>query len=121
MKELLQQAVNPFYDTDREMLLFGDTFAMLPTIKPESIDMIFADPPYFLSNGGITCQGGQQASVNKGGWDKALSLKKSTISIEDGFAYVRLCSRQTVRYGSAERSTIFTVLVSLWSRKDSRF
>lgn len=32
-------------------------------------DMIFADPPYFLSNGGITCQSGQMVSVNKGEWD----------------------------------------------------
>lgn len=32
-------------------------------------DMIFADPPYFLSNGGITCQNGQMVSVDKGSWD----------------------------------------------------
>lgn len=34
-------------------------------------DMIFADPPYFLSNGGITCRGGKMASVDKGAWDKS--------------------------------------------------
>ncbi len=34
-------------------------------------DMIFADPPYFLSNGGISCQAGQMVSVNKGDWDKS--------------------------------------------------
>lgn len=34
-------------------------------------DMIFADPPYFLSNGGISVQSGKQVSVNKGGWDKS--------------------------------------------------
>lgn len=34
-------------------------------------DMIFADPPYFLSNGGITCQNGKMVSVNKGQWDKS--------------------------------------------------
>ena len=32
--------------------------------------MIFADPPYFLSNDGITCSGGRMVSVNKGEWDK---------------------------------------------------
>ncbi|MBI5788603.1 MAG: site-specific DNA-methyltransferase [Candidatus Schekmanbacteria bacterium] len=32
--------------------------------------MIFADPPYFLSNGGITCQSGKMVSVNKGKWDQ---------------------------------------------------
>lgn len=34
-------------------------------------DMIFADPPYFLSNGGITCQAGKMVAVNKGDWDKS--------------------------------------------------
>ena len=34
-------------------------------------DMIFADPPYFLSNDGISCQNGQMVSVNKGKWDKS--------------------------------------------------
>lgn len=34
-------------------------------------DMIFADPPYFLSNGGITCQNGRMVPVHKGEWDKS--------------------------------------------------
>ncbi len=34
-------------------------------------DMIFADPPYFLSNGGISCQAGKMVSVHKGDWDKS--------------------------------------------------
>ncbi len=34
-------------------------------------DMIFADPPYFLSNGGITCQAGKMVAVDKGAWDKS--------------------------------------------------
>lgn len=39
---------------------------------PEGIfDMIFADPPYFLSNGGITCQAGSMVKVDKGEWDKS--------------------------------------------------
>ena len=33
-------------------------------------DMIFADPPYFLSNGGISCHAGKIVCVNKGDWDK---------------------------------------------------
>lgn len=35
------------------------------------IDMIFADPPYFLSNGGITCHAGKMVKVDKGNWDKS--------------------------------------------------
>ena len=34
-------------------------------------DMIFADPPYFLSNGGITCQAGKMVKVDKGAWDRS--------------------------------------------------
>ena len=34
-------------------------------------DMIFADPPYFLSNGGISCHAGKMVSVHKGDWDKS--------------------------------------------------
>lgn len=37
-------------------------------------DMIFADPPYFLSNGGITCSHGKMVSVNKGKWDSSGGL-----------------------------------------------
>lgn len=37
-------------------------------------DMIFSDPPYFLSNDGFTCQSGQMVSVNKGNWDKSKGL-----------------------------------------------
>jgi site-specific DNA-methyltransferase (adenine-specific) len=36
-----------------------------------SFDMIFADPPYFLSNGGITCHAGRMVKVDKGDWDKS--------------------------------------------------
>lgn len=44
----------------------------LITRHPNGVfDMIFADPPYFLSNGGITCQSGQMVRVDKGKWDKS--------------------------------------------------
>lgn len=39
--------------------------------KGEFVDFIFADPPYFLSNGGITCQNGKMVKVDKGDWDKS--------------------------------------------------
>nr|WP_230314485.1 site-specific DNA-methyltransferase [Candidatus Contendobacter odensis] len=48
---------------------------MLRQSRSENFDLIFADPPYFLSNGGITCQNGQMVSVNKGRWDEAPSLE----------------------------------------------
>ena len=47
-----------------------DCFNYLPKISDDSIDCIITDPPYFLSNDGITCKSGKMVSVNKGDWDK---------------------------------------------------
>lgn len=47
----------------------GDCNQLLPCFK-EQFDCIFADPPYFLSNDGLTIQNGQITSVNKGDWDR---------------------------------------------------
>lgn len=57
-------------------LIKDDTFNFLKQMKEESIDMIFADPPYFLSNDGISCSGGKVVSVNKGEWDKIDSFEE---------------------------------------------
>lgn len=51
-------------------LLHGDCMNRLTEIDDNSIDAIFADPPYFLSNGGISVQSGKQVCVDKGDWDK---------------------------------------------------
>lgn len=51
-------------------LLHGDSMQLLQTLPDDSIDMIFADPPYFLSNGGISCKNGRIVCVDKGDWDK---------------------------------------------------
>ena len=59
-----------FQNKTKTFVLFKeDSLNLLPQIPDESIDMIFADPPYFLSNGGITCHAGKMVSVNKGKWD----------------------------------------------------
>ena len=51
-------------------LLQGDTMKILPQFD-HKFDMVFADPPYFLSNNGLSIQSGQIVSVNKGNWDKS--------------------------------------------------
>ena len=79
---------NIYYIDDSFVLLNGDSFELLKKIDCKSIDMIFADPPYFLSSGGITCKNGKQTIVNKGEWD-------ITRTIEDKIKYhktwIRLC------------------------------
>lgn len=65
------------YTNNKEIeLIHGDAFEILPTWKEKSVDMIFIDPPYFLSNGGITCSGGKQVSVDKGEWDKNYTFQE---------------------------------------------
>lgn len=61
----------PFYrSTPHDFtILNGDCFELLPQFNFK-FDMIFADPPYFLSNNGISVQAGKIVSVNKGEWDR---------------------------------------------------
>ena len=65
-----------YYENKDFKLIQGDSLKILKYIEAKSVDMIFADPPYFLSNDGITCSGGKMVSVNKGKWDKGLSVKE---------------------------------------------
>lgn len=62
----------PYYKSnDRNFtLLKGDCIELLNSFEFK-FDMIFADPPYHLSNGGISVQSGKMVSVNKGDWDKS--------------------------------------------------
>ena len=64
------KAEKPYYSADGFILYHGDCLDLLPQIADDSINTIFADPPYFLSNGGISCQSGRMVCVDKGDWDK---------------------------------------------------
>lgn len=63
--------IRSFYkSTDKAFTIVnGDSFDVLPLFEFK-FDMIFADPPYFLSNGGISYQAGKVVCVDKGDWDK---------------------------------------------------
>jgi len=64
--------IKPFFvSEDKDFyLLNGDCMELMPQIN-HKFDMIFADPPYFLSNNGLSIQSGKIVSVNKGDWDKS--------------------------------------------------
>lgn len=63
--------IKSFYKSNNRdfTIVHGDCFDVLPQFDFK-FDMIFADPPYFLSNGGISCQAGKIVCVDKGEWDK---------------------------------------------------
>ncbi|BEG57579.1 Methyltransferase [Helicobacter sp. NHP21005] len=64
-----------FISSDQKFKLHhADCKEILPHLQGQ-VDLIFADPPYFLSNGGLSIQSGQIVSVNKGEWDKAQGLE----------------------------------------------
>lgn len=61
----------PYFQQEHFVLYNGDSIELLNQLPENSIDMIFADPPYNLSNGGFSVQAGKRVSVNKGDWDKS--------------------------------------------------
>ena len=69
--------IKPFYKSPNRdfTLLHGDCFKLLREFDFK-FSCIFADPPYFLSNGGISVQSGKIVSVNKGDWDKGKSQQE---------------------------------------------
>jgi hypothetical protein len=72
----------------------GDCLEVLDAIAAKHpdgcFDMIFADPPYFLSNGGITCHAGKMVKVDKGGWDKS---RGPELNHEFNTEWLRRCQR----------------------------
>jgi site-specific DNA-methyltransferase (adenine-specific) len=87
-------------------LYHGDCLEILAQIPESSIDLIFADPPYFLSNGGITCHAGKMVSVNKGDWDKLPGADLDPVRVrmdkvhEFNLSWLAACQRVLKDHGS---------------------
>ncbi len=82
-KVLASVGTKPYFSKDNFVLYHGDSINLLSQLSPDSIDMIFADPPYNLSNGGFSVHAGRMVSVNKGDWDKSKGF-------EDDYAFHHL-------------------------------
>lgn len=63
--------MKPYFVKSGFQLYQGDSLEVLSHLPAESVDLIFADPPYNLSNGGFTCKGGRMVPVDKGSWDRS--------------------------------------------------
>lgn len=79
-----------YYEDNNFSLILGDSFKVLKKIEPKSIDMIFADPPYFVSGDGISCSAGKQISVNKAIWDKKIGINDR---LSFNRKWIRLCRK----------------------------
>lgn len=112
-------------------LVHGDSLKLLEKIPDASVDMIFADPPYFLSNGGITCKGGRMISVNKGSWDKSAGVDTDhrfhlkwlsecqRILKKDGTIWVSGTSHNVYSVGFAMQELGFKLLNDIiWNKKN---
>lgn len=81
--------IEPFYSSFNKdfIIAHGDSFQLLKEFDFK-FNMIFADPPYFLSNGGISLQSGRVVCVNKGEWDKGKSPEEMN---EFNMEWLKLC------------------------------
>ncbi|MFM1768313.1 MAG: hypothetical protein RJA22_842 [Verrucomicrobiota bacterium] len=91
----LAPAAGAYSDDDHGIWLRrGNSLELLDALAerhPDGLfDMVFADPPYFLSNGGITCQAGRMVKVDKGDWDKS---RGPELNHEFNLEWLRRCQR----------------------------
>jgi len=91
--------LKPYYEDEKHSirLFHGDCLQILPEFSSNSVDMIFADPPYFLSNGGITCHAGRMVSVNKGKWDVSRGAEENH---QFNLSWLKECQRVLTKNGT---------------------
>lgn len=71
-------------------LMLGDCVELMNSLPAASVDMIFADPPYNLSNDGYSVHAGKRVSVNKGDWDKSKGVEAD---FDFHFRWIEACRR----------------------------
>jgi site-specific DNA-methyltransferase (adenine-specific) len=89
--------MTPYFKDKSVKLFLGDSLKLLKKIPKESVDMIFADPPYNLSNGGFSCHAGKRVSVNKGKWDESKGIEED---FKFHNAWIKACKRVLKPNGS---------------------
>jgi len=89
--------IKPYFQEEDFTLYHGDALDILNQIENNKYDLIFVDPPYFLSNDGVTCASGKMVSVNKGEWDKSKGFNEDTSFID---SWLKACKRVLKENGS---------------------
>lgn len=101
----------PYYaDPVGFSLYHGDSLELLEAMEPEQFDLVFADPPYFLSNDGVTCKSGRMVSVNKGRWDRSKGVEENHAF---NLRWLEACQRLLTPNGSIFVSGTQHVIYSL--------
>lgn len=78
MNSLMTSALNAIGATPAApgaRVFVGDCLDLMRKLPTESVNLVSADPPYFLSNGGTTNHGGKRVSVEKGVWDRSQGVR----------------------------------------------
>ena len=104
-------AIIPFFKSNDKSftLLKGDCVELLNQFDFK-FDMIFADPPYFLSNDGISVQSGKMVSVNKGEWDRSNGFEKDN---EFNLNWLTACKEHLTENGTIWISGTFHNIFSV--------
>ena len=89
--------IDPYFKERYFTLYFGDALEILDHFEDKKFDLIYADPPYFLSNDGITCSSGKMVSVNKGEWDKSKGFDEDNNFTD---SWLKACRRVLKENGS---------------------
>lgn len=86
-----------YYEKQGFRLYQGNCLEVLEQIPENTFDMVFADPPYHLSNGGFTCHAGKAVSVNKGKWDESKGLEED---FQFHMDWINACKRVLKPHGT---------------------
>ncbi len=89
--------IQPYFEDNNFILFHGNSIELLNQWQNEKFDLIFADPPYFLSNDGITCSSGKMVSVNKGEWDRSQGFEQDISFSEQ---WLRACRKVLKKNGT---------------------
>jgi len=89
--------IKPYFDEKNFILYHGDAIELLNQFESNKFDLIYVDPPYFLSNDGVTCKSGKMVSVNKGAWDRSKGFEEDVKFID---SWLKACRRVLKENGS---------------------
>lgn len=81
---------SPYWQSESSKVFLGDSTEIMNQMCEESVDMVFADPPYNLSNDGFSVQSGKRVSVNKGDWDVS---RGPELDFEFHMNWIEACKR----------------------------